>query len=142
MPQESPATFQRGLVEREINEILYGNLTPLTPQCNANKNGTDQSDCVLQRVISTDDICPICQGKFFAKRQMSITYCRHGCGQNVHVKCMKIWADHQIASTESSTICCPLCREEFCSYKVNDECQNTNTAEKDLFPVCRYKETS
>jgi len=38
--------------------------------------------------------------------------CRHGCGNNVHIKCMKVWLDHQV-STGEKTVKCPLCRETF-----------------------------
>lgn len=37
---------------------------------------------------------------------------RHGCGNNVHVKCMKIWLEHQV-STGEKMVKCPLCRETF-----------------------------
>lgn len=40
------------------------------------------------------------------------SFLRHGCGNNVHVKCMKVWLDHQV-STGEKTVKCPLCRETF-----------------------------
>ena len=46
------------------------------------------------------------------KINQSISFTRHGCGNNVHVKCMKVWFDHQV-STGEKTIKCPLCREIF-----------------------------
>ena len=45
-------------------------------------------------------------------------YFRFGCGNSVHVSCIKIWADHQYKSTNEEVIKCPLCRTEFASYKV------------------------
>ena len=46
-----------------------------------------------------------------------IIYCRYGCGNNVHVKCMKVWAEHQ-RSTGENIIKCPLCRVDFGSFQV------------------------
>lgn len=45
---------------------------------------------------------------------------RYGCGNSIHLKCMKIWADHQ-KSTEEMKIRCPLCREDFGSIDVSNE---------------------
>lgn len=42
---------------------------------------------------------------------------RFGCGNNVHIKCMKVWADHQKSNGEAQ-LKCPLCRETFCSYEL------------------------
>eukprot|EP00921_Rhytidocystis_pertsovi_P020685 GHVQ01032995.1.p1 GENE.GHVQ01032995.1~~GHVQ01032995.1.p1 ORF type:complete len:954 (+),score=60.04 GHVQ01032995.1:270-3131(+) len=40
--------------------------------------------------------------------QTSITFCSTGCGSNVHVLCMKVWADHKKSVEEPIT--CPSCR--------------------------------
>ena len=54
-----------------------------------------------------------CMYDFF----LVIIYCRYGCGNNVHVKCMKVWAEHQ-RSTGENIIKCPLCRVDFGSFQV------------------------
>ena len=54
-----------------------------------------------------------CMYDFF----LVIIYCRFGCGNNVHVKCMKVWAEHQ-RSTGENIIKCPLCRVDFGSFQV------------------------
>jgi len=38
---------------------------------------------------------------------------RHGCGNSVHIRCMKVWAEHQLKSTGQATVECPFCRENF-----------------------------
>ena len=43
---------------------------------------------------------------------------RYSCGNSMHLKCMKIWADHQ-KSTGATVIRCPLCREDFGSIDVS-----------------------
>ena len=37
---------------------------------------------------------------------------RQGCGNNIHIKCMKVWAEHQ-KSQGAQLIKCPMCREDF-----------------------------
>ena len=54
-----------------------------------------------------------CMYDFF----LVIIYRRYGCGNNVHVKCMKVWAEHQ-RSTGENIIKCPLCRVDFGSFQV------------------------
>ena len=78
-------SWQLGLVEREINEILRGinSQVPQQPshtsaQRSASK--TNQSDeatsGVKQREITEDDVCPICQDEFLNKRA-PVTFCRY-----------------------------------------------------------------
>ena len=43
---------------------------------------------------------------------MVVVFVRYGCGNSVHIKCMKIWAEHQKSSGET-IIKCPLCRVDF-----------------------------
>ncbi|CAF1414770.1 unnamed protein product [Rotaria magnacalcarata] len=117
VPRTNPMLWQKGLVEREINELLRGlaheDERNKTNHNNNKKNdaGNDGEDDVEQRSIGENDVCPICQEEFLIKK-LPITYCRHGCGNNVHVKCMKVWLDHQV-STGEKTVKCPLCRETF-----------------------------
>ncbi len=85
-------TWQLGLVEREINEILRGVAAKqkVKPSANARKlagmapceKGEEQAEesslapgTVAQRPISEDDVCPICQEELLAKH-MPVTYCK------------------------------------------------------------------
>ena len=45
-----------------------------------------------------------------------LTYCKHGCGGNMHAKCMFEWAKHA-RSTGETKIKCPLCRTDFGSFE-------------------------
>ena len=38
---------------------------------------------------------------------------RFGCGNNIHIKCMMVWAEHNRKSSGDNNITCPLCREDF-----------------------------
>ncbi|XP_067891687.1 E3 ubiquitin-protein ligase ZSWIM2 isoform X2 [Heterodontus francisci] len=114
MEQDS---FQLGLVDREIEILLDSLHTEQTLQPPASKSKIKQNDeemvgVVCQKEIDPEDVCPICQEELLKKKQ-PVTYCRYSCGNSVHIRCMKIWAEHQ-AKTENETIIkCPLCREEF-----------------------------
>lgn len=79
-----------------------------------NDNSETEQGTIQQREINEEDVCPICQDSFLTKRQ-PVTYCKFGCGNNVHIKCMKIWSDHQKSNGET-TLKCPLCRENFSSF--------------------------
>ncbi|XP_046349991.2 E3 ubiquitin-protein ligase ZSWIM2-like [Haliotis rufescens] len=116
VPKENPVTWQLGLVEREINEILRGQMSPRRNQAKKpmSRNATADADgrtAVQQRDIDKEDVCPICQEELLDKR-LPVTYCKFGCGNSVHIKCMKIWAEHQ-QGVGDKNIKCPMCREDF-----------------------------
>ena len=110
--------FQLGLVEREINGIMQNDRTKRTLQSAKNKDV--DSPCnqgtVPQRPLSQEDLCPICQEELLGSPN-PLTYCKMSCGQSMHVKCMKVWADHQRSSNGEEVVKCPLCREEFGPYE-------------------------
>ncbi len=110
VPRENPVSFQLGLVEREINEVLQGYLRWQKPTESGQSNQSSGSHAT-QKEVGPDDVCPICQDELLGRRQ-PLTYCKFGCGKSVHIKCMKIWAEHQRTNGEK-TIRCPLCREDF-----------------------------
>ncbi|KAM6080853.1 LOW QUALITY PROTEIN: E3 ubiquitin-protein ligase ZSWIM2, partial [Theristicus caerulescens] len=72
--------------------------------------------CIDQKEIYEEDVCPICQE--LLKKMLPIAYCRYSCGNNVHIKCKKIWADHQDELENDSVVKCPLCREKFASIRL------------------------
>ncbi len=89
----SLVTWQLGLVEREINEILRGiaaqqkvkpssNARRLAGQVPRDEEGSEGDTTavpagqVAQRPISEEDVCPICQEELLAKH-MPVTYCKY-----------------------------------------------------------------
>nr|XP_006814084.1 PREDICTED: E3 ubiquitin-protein ligase Zswim2-like [Saccoglossus kowalevskii] len=125
VPRQNEISFQKGLVEREINQVLRGVTQREDPRRrgqgylqakNADKGtptqvGLDGKLMLEQRPITEDDVCPICQDELLEKHE-PVTYCRYGCAKSIHIKCMKVWAEHQKSQGET-TIQCPLCRENF-----------------------------
>lgn len=112
LPKENPIVFQLGLVEREVHEVLNGHLTRQSPKTGDPMLSSASCD---QRPIAPDDVCPICQEELIEKPQR-LSYCKYGCGNSVHLKCIKIWAEHQKSQGET-VINCPLCREKFSTFK-------------------------
>lgn len=45
------------------------------------------------------------------------SFFRFNCGNNIHISCMKVWADHQTKRDPRGLLKCPLCREDFCTFK-------------------------
>ena len=124
-------------MEREINELIHGyhgKQNKKTVEDDASSSDNSSSLLAPKRLLGPDDVCPICQEDLLLSH-MSLIHCRwacirvinanvlflnyrYGCGNSVHLKCMKIWADHQ-KSTGEMKIHCPLCREEFGSLDVS-----------------------
>ncbi|XP_074159011.1 E3 ubiquitin-protein ligase ZSWIM2 isoform X1 [Sminthopsis crassicaudata] len=125
LPRNHEYAFQLGLVEREINELLEGLHRVQDPRP-AKEPHVEKDGHLKQKEICSEDICSICQEELLEKK-LPVTYCRYGCGNSVHIKCMKIWADHQDKSSKNSVVKCPLCREEFAPLKlILDEFKNSN----------------
>ncbi|XP_067843798.1 E3 ubiquitin-protein ligase ZSWIM2 [Heptranchias perlo] len=117
LPRGHEYSFQLGLVDREIDMLLDSLHTEQTLQPPGSKSKIKQSveemvGVVCQKEIDPDDVCPICQEELLKKKQ-PVTYCRYSCGNSVHIRCMKIWVEHQTKIENETTIKCPLCREEF-----------------------------
>nr|XP_008171001.2 E3 ubiquitin-protein ligase ZSWIM2 isoform X4 [Chrysemys picta bellii] len=130
IPRNHEYAFQLGLLEGEINDILQQlqQEQTLPPRANTLSTKTLQKEddgYINQKEIDAEDVCPICQEELL-KKMFPITYCRYGCGNNVHITCMKIWADHQGELESDSVVKCPLCREEFAPLKlILDEFRNS-----------------
>ena len=88
-------SWQLGLVEREINELLQGSITQQSQQPAHSRQPASSADAetstgpaagrVAQREIGEDDICPICQEELLASRQL-VTFCRYHTLQMIRVK--------------------------------------------------------
>ena len=76
-------SWQLGLVEREINELLQGSINRQTQRSSARQPAAAHTEnkvgpaagTVPQREISDDDICPVCQEELLANHQ-PVTFCR------------------------------------------------------------------
>ncbi|XP_010073540.1 PREDICTED: E3 ubiquitin-protein ligase ZSWIM2, partial [Pterocles gutturalis] len=123
LPRDHEYACKLGLLEREIEDVLQQLHKERTPKPNTEETLFSQTlhqendGCIEQREIDEDDVCPICQDELL-KKMLPVTYCRYSCGNNVHIECMKIWADHQDELENDSVVKCPLCREKFAPLKL------------------------
>ncbi|XP_003478783.1 E3 ubiquitin-protein ligase ZSWIM2 isoform X2 [Cavia porcellus] len=118
LPRNHESAFQLGLTEGAINDLLRGIHQVQTPQPGRPEDARGEgAQFVPQKEVGPEDICSICQEELLEKR-LPITFCRFGCGNNVHIKCMKILANYQNMTSSSSMVKCPLCRKEFAPLKV------------------------
>nr|VZI18165.1 unnamed protein product [Spirometra erinaceieuropaei] len=112
------ASWQLGLNDIEITNLLK-KINNKEPVQNVEEplNPVSESkeiEGLAQRSISSEDLCPICQEEFLSERRPPVTFCRMGCGNNVHMKCMRLWKDHQAKQTnKGDTVSCPMCRGVF-----------------------------
>ncbi|XP_037332437.2 E3 ubiquitin-protein ligase ZSWIM2 [Pungitius pungitius] len=123
LPREHEYSFQRGLVDRQILEVLHGlhqTKDQRTEDGPSAPGARCQAGSVCRKPIRAQDVCPICQEELLEKRQ-PVSHCRFGCGNNVHISCMKVWADHQRLPGRADAVKCPLCREDFSSLQLLQE---------------------
>ncbi|KAM8806596.1 E3 ubiquitin-protein ligase ZSWIM2 [Eudromia elegans] len=131
LPRDHEYVFKKGLLEREIEDVLQRlqqeqTLSPEQTAFSPTLNEENEILFIHQKEIGIDDVCPICQEELL-KMMLPITFCRYSCGNNVHIKCMKIWADHQDELGPDSVVKCPLCREEFAPLKlIQEEFRNSS----------------
>ncbi|XP_019610055.2 E3 ubiquitin-protein ligase ZSWIM2 [Rhinolophus sinicus] len=119
LPRNHESALQLGLVEGEISDLLRGIHRVQTPQKGTNDENThiEADGYIKQKEIGSDDICSICQ-EVLLEKKLPVTFCRFGCGNNVHIKCMKILANYQDKASNTSMLKCPLCRKEFAPLKL------------------------
>lgn len=86
------------------------------------ENEEDESrfDFVPRKPVEEDDVCPICQEDLpmEAEKVDRLAFCRISCGNSLHVKCMKIWAEHQ--SSIGNAVSCPLCRVSWGTFALQE----------------------
>ncbi|XP_029652776.1 E3 ubiquitin-protein ligase ZSWIM2-like isoform X1 [Octopus sinensis] len=148
LTMKDPLSWQKGLSEREIDDLLAKSASDAA--ANKTQTNTEQSaesvppadgaelNTVPQRKIDEDSVCPICLDNLL-KSHLPVTYCRYGCGNNIHIKCMKIHAEHQTTtgSEEKDTVMCPMCRGVFVSLE-KLKIEERNSMSGVAFPVKHY----
>ncbi|KAI9338708.1 hypothetical protein DFJ73DRAFT_962063, partial [Zopfochytrium polystomum] len=119
VPLGSEILYQTSLVEREIAEILQWR--KVKPKAEVDLLKRESSTEKLEdlppghvpvRPIEPGDVCPICMEELSASGY-PMTHCKTGCGNSLHVKCLKILLEHQTKSMGLDRLKCPLCRNDF-----------------------------
>ncbi|XP_033607584.1 E3 ubiquitin-protein ligase Zswim2-like [Cryptotermes secundus] len=123
---EDPLSYQMGLVPHDLEELIQGShVWPLRVE----KKRFQVMESVPSKLIGQKDLCPICLEELLESKR-PVTFCRHGCGQSVHIACMKVVALHQTAhdlqdGRDDGMLNCPLCRGDFCTWRdLREEIRN------------------
>ncbi|KAL3318834.1 E3 ubiquitin-protein ligase Zswim2 [Cichlidogyrus casuarinus] len=123
--KNDPISWQSGLVKRDIDELMTKTISSPLLEVTDSQSGnpnieTEEIRSNFQRKIESNDVCPICQEYFYAPihRRPLVTYCKYGCGKSVHIKCIKVWMEHQQKKSSTSSdsqknLSCPMCRGDF-----------------------------
>ncbi|KNE69274.1 hypothetical protein AMAG_13656 [Allomyces macrogynus ATCC 38327] len=116
IPAASPLFYQAGILDHEWNQLpsaRRGNSASAKGSTGTGKGKKKSGGgSVPQRHVTEDGICPICQESMF-ESEIPLCFCRQSCGNNIHVPCMKLVADHQAKALGQTTVTCPLCRADF-----------------------------
>lgn len=133
IPPENALSQKNGFTDMEIDVALAGNFEnrtrPMRQSVIVKKKrttviGKQEENTVDRQILNEEEeeICPICQDDM--KKEHMLTWCRKGCGNNIHAKCMKMYA--QFNASSKKDILCPLCREcwgPLAMHIINDDCK-------------------
>ena len=114
IPATHPLMYQKGYVEREIDELLSGIHCRKEPKPVTEEEVEEPVEESRRRHLDTEDVCPICQEELLEAR-LPVTWCQ-ACSNAAHIRCMKVWAEHQETMARGETdmpVQCPYCRQEF-----------------------------
>lgn len=175
IPVEDTLCWQRSFTDNEIDDALKKETEfravrrvqrvasrTATPSGEASVGDSDVVDDsvavsesgVKRHLLDGDeaDICPICQDSMSEEGNQLLTWCRKGCGKNIHANCMKMLVQYEMKRgglTEkfgpktilphSITVECPLCRTNFDLESLKDDCKAKLTPKYQSIPVrcCR-----
>lgn len=141
IPEDHPIAKKISLTDSEIDLALSGNFGGRVKPTivrkekkikEISKSTTHSPEDTVERQPMDDenpDICPICQDDM--TKDDPLTWCRKGCGNNIHAKCMKLYAQYK--TTNSTNILCPLCREDWgpnALQILNDDCKGRSSLKK------------
>ena len=107
MPEDHPLNWQMGYSDSEIQDIMSLKFSKAKkPVVQVKK----QTTTAMQRIaLDEESVCSICCEPM--NENTPLTYCRKGCGNNFHIKCIKVWVEHKQFSQKGVT--CPLCRTQW-----------------------------
>jgi hypothetical protein len=109
--RSSDILYQTSLVEREIEQLLSNRkrkrviqTEKITPMKEGNVEKVDE---VAARPIEEDEVCPICQDVLIEETPKQTIHCFTSCGNNMHMKCIRILMNHQ-KTLGKDCINCPV----------------------------------
>ena len=145
--QGHPHSYQTSLTDSEITQVLSGvcgssaalcRVSSITRRHSSSSKKPDgiicDGDGFVHRQELDDDIyiqCPICQDDM--TRDQALTWCRRGCGNNIHAKCMQNYSQYKISNKESAG--CPLCRVDWALDLLKGDCRGQASLKHSCSPI-------
>jgi hypothetical protein len=159
-----PLCHQAGLTDPELDQLLSGQCSRVgrapapvgrnrrTTSTRSSVDDSSASSRSPQKKIEKPDFahkatrqplsenvdennCPICQDTL--EESQALTWCRRGCGANLHAACMLKYSQHKTSGRSSSQaeVLCPLCRECWDVPALKFDCNSMGTG-NDKSPGC------
>ena len=145
--QGHPLSYQTSLTDSEITQVLSGvcgssaalsRVISITRRHSQSSKKADEvngaGDGFVHRQELDEDSCiqcPICQDDM--NRDQALTWCRRGCGNNIHAKCMQNYSQYKISNKESAG--CPLCRVDWALDLLKGDCRGLSSLKHTCLPV-------
>ena len=127
VPCSNPLASKNAYSDYELSLVISGNWQetdakirnrPL-PLKRKPKETSETTNAHRQSFIDQEDVCPICQDEMSCTQ--ALTWCRRGCGANIHGRCMETYAQFKISAGDK--VKCPLCREPWDVSALRDDCR-------------------
>lgn len=119
--KEDPLIWQNSYIDNEISDLIKSRFETATTSNQKkkfllkhkndknNKENRQTLKKTSRLLIDIESLCPICQEPLDPNEQ-ALTFCKKKCGNNFHIKCLKVWVLHKMSTKELIT--CPMCRCE------------------------------
>lgn len=142
IPTSHPMCWQTSFTDSDVDMVLnfnFGRKEPKKPRnvlkskrgssSSTPRSGADDSvveEASNRQALSADgdDVCPICQDDMLESQPL--TWCRNGCGNNIHAKCMRMYVMHRRSkyiTAPSGGVECPLCRSNWALEYLDQDCK-------------------
>jgi len=121
--KEDPLIWQNSFIDNEINDLIKSRFEVLSQNNQTKKKflqkhkndkisikPTTSKSKMNRMEVDNESICPICQ-EILASTEQALTFCKKKCGNNFHIKCIKVWVQHKLNTKELIT--CPMCRVDW-----------------------------
>lgn len=121
--KNDPLVWQNAYIDNEISDLIKSrfeiraipnNKKKFLMKHSLEKTSTSKPENCKKKfsrmVLDQESLCPICQ-EILNPNDQALTFCKKKCGNNFHIKCIKIWVQHKLSTKDQIT--CPMCRVDW-----------------------------
>ena len=102
-----PLLWQLSYVDSEISKIIQNRFSARNSsadygfiereeRANAQKEEKKATRQEVTRMeLTSDESCCVCFENL--KEEDNLTYCKYGCGRNLHTDCIEVWVKHKVS---------------------------------------------